>query len=120
MEAESIEERPEIGSIRITRYLAKLKKLDRGRKASEIRSEIQSTASHYASVVRTEEDLRKALEKAFDYRGDVTLTLKSGDRIEVFLFNRHTGPTRFRSGPRRSLGQRPRVVRSIDARRLSR
>jgi len=40
-----------------------------------------------------EEDLRQALEKAFDYRGDVTLTLKSGERIEAFIFNRHTGAT---------------------------
>jgi hypothetical protein len=40
-----------------------------------------------------DEDLRQALEKAFDYRGDVTLTLKSGDRIEAFIFNRHTGAT---------------------------
>ena len=38
-----------------------------------------------------EEDLRNALEKAFDYRGDVTLTLKSGERIEAFIFNRRTG-----------------------------
>jgi hypothetical protein len=40
-----------------------------------------------------EADLRKALEKAFDYRGDVTLTLKSGQRIEAYIFNRHTGAT---------------------------
>jgi len=38
-----------------------------------------------------EEDLRNALEKAFDYRGDVTMTLKSGERIEAFIFNRRTG-----------------------------
>jgi hypothetical protein len=38
-------------------------------------------------------DLRQALEKAFDYRGDVTLTLKSGERIEAFIFNRQTGAT---------------------------
>ena len=37
------------------------------------------------------DDLRQALEKAFDYRGDVTITLKSGERIEAFIFNRHTG-----------------------------
>ncbi|HUX44424.1 MAG TPA: hypothetical protein VMV57_06705 [Terracidiphilus sp.] len=41
----------------------------------------------------SDEDLRQALEKAFDYRGDVTLTLKSGERIEAFIFNRHTGAT---------------------------
>jgi hypothetical protein len=41
----------------------------------------------------TDEDLLKALEKALDYRGDVTLTLKSGERIEAFIFNCHTGAT---------------------------
>jgi hypothetical protein len=41
----------------------------------------------------SDEDLRQALEKAFDYRGDVTLTLKSGERIEAYIFNRSTGPT---------------------------
>ena len=40
-----------------------------------------------------EEDLRQALEKAFDYRGDVTVTLKSGERIEAFIFNRRSGAT---------------------------
>jgi hypothetical protein len=43
--------------------------------------------------VASDEDLRRALEKAFDYRGDVTLTLKSGEKIEAYIFNRHTGPT---------------------------
>ena len=38
-----------------------------------------------------EEDLRSALEKAFDYRGDITLTLKGGGRVEAFVFNRSTG-----------------------------
>ena len=41
----------------------------------------------------SEEDLRQALAKAFDYRGDVTLTLKSGERIEAFIFNRISGAT---------------------------
>jgi hypothetical protein len=40
-----------------------------------------------------DEDLRQALEKAFDYRGDVTLTLKSGERIEAYIFNRLSGAT---------------------------
>jgi hypothetical protein len=40
-----------------------------------------------------DEELCQALEKAFDYRGDVTLTLKSGERIEAFVFNRHSGAT---------------------------
>jgi hypothetical protein len=40
-----------------------------------------------------EDDLRTALEKAFDYRGDVTITTKSGERIEAYIFNRSTGST---------------------------
>ncbi|HEV8072694.1 MAG TPA: hypothetical protein VGP21_01075 [Opitutaceae bacterium] len=41
----------------------------------------------------SDDDLRQALEKAFDYRGDVTLTLKSGERIEAYIFNRQTSAT---------------------------
>jgi hypothetical protein len=40
-----------------------------------------------------EDELRAALEKAFDYRGDVTITLKSGEKIEAYIFNRQTGGT---------------------------
>ena len=40
-----------------------------------------------------DDDLRWALEKAFDYRGNVTLTLRSGERVEAFIFNRQTGAT---------------------------
>src|SRR5215469_14301211 len=40
-----------------------------------------------------EDDLRNALEKAFDYRGDVTITTRAGERIEAYIFNRHTGST---------------------------
>jgi len=39
----------------------------------------------------SEDELRAALEKAFDYRGDISLTFKSGDKVEAFVFNRHTG-----------------------------
>ncbi len=41
----------------------------------------------------SDQDLREALEKAFDYRGDVTLTLRSGERIEAYIFNRQSGRT---------------------------
>ncbi len=41
----------------------------------------------------TDEEIRQALEKAFDYRGDVTITLKSGEKIEAYIFNRSTGAT---------------------------
>jgi hypothetical protein len=35
-----------------------------------------------------EEDLRKALEQAFDYRGDVSITRKDGAKIEGYVFDR--------------------------------
>jgi hypothetical protein len=38
-----------------------------------------------------EEDLRQALEKAFDYRGDVTITRKDGSKVEGYIFDRRTG-----------------------------
>jgi hypothetical protein len=40
-----------------------------------------------------EEDLRRALEKAFDYRGDITITRKDGSKIEGYLFDRRSGAT---------------------------
>lgn len=44
-------------------------------------------------ALASEEELRVALEKAFDYRGDVTITRKDGTKIEGYLFDRRTGPT---------------------------
>jgi hypothetical protein len=41
----------------------------------------------------SEDDLRNALEKAFDYRGDVTITTRAGKRVEAYIFNRRTGAT---------------------------
>ena len=42
-------------------------------------------------TVANEEDLRQALEKAFDYRGDITITRKDGTKIEGYLFDRRSG-----------------------------
>ncbi len=41
----------------------------------------------------TEEDTRQALEKAFSYRGDVTITRKDGTQLECYIFDRRTGAT---------------------------
>jgi hypothetical protein len=41
----------------------------------------------------SEDDLRDALEKAFDYRGDVTIRLKSGTSVEGYVFDRRIGAT---------------------------
>lgn len=40
-----------------------------------------------------ETELREALEKAFDYRGDVTITPKNGSTVEGYIFDRVAGTT---------------------------
>jgi hypothetical protein len=47
----------------------------------------------WVPALASDDDLKAALEKAFDYRGDVTLTLKSGEKIDAYIFNRTTGST---------------------------
>jgi len=42
-------------------------------------------------TMASDDEVRAAFEKAFDYRGDVTITLKSGEKVEAYIFNRHTG-----------------------------
>jgi hypothetical protein len=39
----------------------------------------------------TDAEIREALEKAFDYRGDITITLKDGSKVEGYLFDRRSG-----------------------------
>jgi hypothetical protein len=39
----------------------------------------------------SEQEIFEALEKAFDYRGDVSLTLTDGSKIEGYIFDRRTG-----------------------------
>jgi hypothetical protein len=39
------------------------------------------------------DELRAALERAFDYRGDVLITRKSGAKIEGYVFDRRAGKT---------------------------
>ena len=41
----------------------------------------------------TPAEINEALEKAFDYRGDVTLTRKDGTEVQGYIFDRRTGPT---------------------------
>jgi len=43
--------------------------------------------------IASEAELRDALEKAFDYRGDVTITRKDGSRVEGYIFDRRSGAT---------------------------
>jgi hypothetical protein len=56
-----------------------------GREREQLEGWIPSLAS--------DDDIRQALEKAFDYRGDVTLTLKDGRVVHGYVFDRRTGAT---------------------------
>jgi hypothetical protein len=44
-------------------------------------------------ALATDAEVREALEKAFDYRGDVTITRKDGSQVVGYLFDRRTGST---------------------------
>lgn len=56
-----------------------------GREREQLEGWIPSLAS--------EDEIRQALEKAFDYRGDVTLTLKNGKVVQGYVFDRRNGAT---------------------------
>jgi hypothetical protein len=44
-------------------------------------------------ALASEQEIGDALEKAFDYRGDVTITRKDGSKVEGYLFDRRAGPS---------------------------
>jgi hypothetical protein len=49
------------------------------------------TLQGWLPELASEEELREALEKAFDYRGDVTITRKDGSKVEGYIFDRASG-----------------------------
>jgi hypothetical protein len=56
-----------------------------GRERENLEGSIPSLAS--------DAEIREALEKAFDYRGDITVTRKDGSTVEGYLYDRRTGKT---------------------------
>jgi len=52
---------------------------------------LHETVQGWVPQLATDEELRIALEKAFDYRGDVTLTLKDHSKVEGYIFDRASG-----------------------------
>jgi hypothetical protein len=54
---------------------------------------IHEAVQGWIPELASEDEVRIALEKAFDYRGDVTLTTKDGKQIEGYIFDRVSGPT---------------------------
>ena len=45
-------------------------------------------------TLATDDEIRTALEKAFDYRGDLTITLKDGQKIDGYIFDRRSDSPR--------------------------
>lgn len=81
----------DVNSNQINRYLLKLKSLSKGKKASEVRKDIQSITSLCASVVRTEEGLKRGLmrlgvlrkkEVSVDEKG-LTFALETKNLLDV-------------------------------------
>jgi hypothetical protein len=44
-------------------------------------------------AMASDDDVRVALEKAFDYRGDVTITRRDGSTVDGYIFDRRPGAT---------------------------
>jgi hypothetical protein len=53
----------------------------------------QENLQGWVANLDTEADIRAALEKAFDYRGDITITRRDGSTIEGYVFDRQAGAT---------------------------
>jgi hypothetical protein len=51
------------------------------------------TIQGWVPELANDNDLRVALEKAFDYRGDVTVARKDGSKVEGYIFDRVSGST---------------------------
>jgi hypothetical protein len=52
---------------------------------------VHESVEGWVPQLATESDLRDALEKAFDYRGDVAITKKDGSKVDGYIFDRVTG-----------------------------
>jgi hypothetical protein len=57
----------------------------------EMETVTRDTLQGWVPMLAAESDLREALEHAFDYRGDVTITLKSGESVVGYVFDRRPG-----------------------------
>lgn len=57
--------------------------------AGREREELQG----WVPTLASDEEIREALEKAFDYRGDITITQKDGSTIAGYVFDRRSGLT---------------------------
>lgn len=53
-------------------------------------SDEQKSLEKWTPALASKDELYDALEKAFDYRGDITITLKDEKKIVGYIFNRES------------------------------
>lgn len=78
LESKSMNPGRKVSPARIKEYLTKLKRMGEGKKASAMRMDIQSVASRYAGVVRTEEGLRKGLQELLGLKREKIVSDEKG------------------------------------------
>ena len=61
-----------------------------GHRAAPAKATLQGTE------IAAGQNLAEAIDEAFDYRGDITIRLKSGDRIEGYIFDRDAAAAKIR------------------------
>jgi hypothetical protein len=59
--------------------------------APESEEDMRAPRQGWIPALATADEIRTALEKAFDYRGDVTITRKNGEVVEGYVFDRRAG-----------------------------
>jgi hypothetical protein len=64
-------------------------------------------------TIQSDHDRREAIDKAFDYRGDVTLTVR-GETVEGYMFNRDASATPPRVEMYVKGGDEPRIIPYAD------
>lgn len=68
--------------------------LSNSREEDEKLGVVHENLQGWVPAMASEEEIRTAFEKAFDYRGDLTVTLRNGQKIEGYVFDRHADSPR--------------------------
>ncbi|HKN36194.1 MAG TPA: hypothetical protein VJX16_23395 [Terriglobales bacterium] len=69
-------------------------KLSNSQEKDEKLGVVHENLQGWVPSMASDEEVRGAFEKAFDYRGDLTITLKDGQKIEGYIFDRRADSPR--------------------------